>query len=259
MDKLADRVALITGGSRGIGFATAQALVEEGARVMLTGRTRETLERACGQLGDAAEFFVGDAGDRDSARACIDDVLQRFGRLDMLFNNAAIDAQSGPTISMPVGEFARIFELNVYAPLFWTQLAWDAYMREHGGAVLNNASLGAMALFPNMGAYNSSKAALVHLTRVLAAELGPKVRVNALAPGLIKTEMSRSAWSRMEDRFASRLPLERLGESEDVARAALFLLSDDSSWITGETLVIDGGTIVQWGKTPRKKAPGGAG
>jgi 3-oxoacyl-[acyl-carrier protein] reductase len=125
-------------------------------------------------------------------------------------------------------------------------------MKEHGGVVLNNASLGAFALFPNMGAYNSSKAALVHLTRVLAAELGPKVRVNAVAPGLIKTEMSRRAWSRIEEKFAARLPLERLGEAEDVARAALFLLGDDSSWITGETLVVDGGTIVQWGKLPRR-------
>lgn len=253
MGKLENRTALITGGSRGIGYAIAEALVAEGASVMITGRTAETLESARARLGEAAAIFVGDAGDQGAARACIEETLQRFGRLDMLVNNAAVDVQSGPTISMPVEEFAAIYELNVYAPLFWTQVAWQAFMEQHGGVVLNIASLGAIALYPNMGAYNSSKAALVHLTRALAAELGPGVRVNALAPGLIKTEMSQSAWGRMEEKFASRLPLERLGESEDVASAALFLLSDDSSWITGETLVIDGGTIVQWGRSPRKK------
>jgi len=253
MGKLDGKVALITGGSRGIGFAIAQLLVDEGARVMITGRTEATLESARGSLGEAAATYVGDAGDRASAEACIAATLERFGRLDLLVNNAALDTQSCPTIEMTVEEFARIFELNVYAPLFWTQLAWRAALRERGGVVLNVASLGAFALYPNMGAYNASKAALVHLTRSLAAELGPQVRVNALAPGLIKTEMSAREWTRMEDRFASRLPLERLGESEDCARAALFLLSDDSSWVTGETLVVDGGTIVQWGRAPKRK------
>ena len=253
MGKLENRTALVTGGSRGIGYAIAEALVAEGANVMITGRTAETLESARARLGDAAAIYTGDAGDQAAARACIEATLQSFGRLDMLVNNAAVDVQSGPTISMPIEEFAAIYELNVYAPLFWTQLAWQAFMEQHGGVVLNVASLGALTLYPDMGAYNSSKAALVHLTRALAAELGPGVRVNALAPGLIKTDMSKSAWGRMEEKFASRLPLERLGESEDVASAALFLLSDDSSWITGECLVIDGGTIVQWGRAPRKK------
>jgi NAD(P)-dependent dehydrogenase (short-subunit alcohol dehydrogenase family) len=253
MGKLDGRVALITGGSRGIGYAIAETLVGEGARVMLTARTPDTLAGAGERLGEVAATFVGDVADHDSAEACIQETLERFGRLDMLVNNAALDTQSGPTVSMPVTEFARIFEVNVYAPLFWTQLAWQAAMRDHGGVVLNVASLGAFALYPNMGAYNSSKAALVHLTRALAAELGPRVRVNALAPGLIKTEMSEREWARIEERFARRLPLERLGESEDCARAALFLLCDDSSWITGETLVVDGGTIVQWGKAHRKK------
>ena len=252
MGKLDDRVAIVTGGSRGIGYSIADELIREGARVMITGRNADSLASAAAVLGPAAATFVGEAGDRASARECIAEVMRRFGRIDILVNNAARDIQSGPTMAMPLDDFTSTYEVNVFAPLHWTQLAWQAHMEKNGGVVLNVASLGAISLQPNMGAYLSSKAALLHLTRILAAELGPRVRVNALAPGLIKTEMSSSAWLNNEERFAGNLPLERLGEAEDVARAALFLITDDSSWVTGETLVIDGGALIQWGK-PRKR------
>ena len=121
-------------------------------------------------------------------------------------------------------------------------------MKDRGGVILNMASLGGLGLHPDMGAYLTSKAGLIHLTRILAAEMAPQVRVNAMAPGLIKTEMSSSAWRENEERISRRLPLGRLGEVEDVAASALFLVGDDSAWITGETLIIDGGTMVQTGR-----------
>jgi NAD(P)-dependent dehydrogenase (short-subunit alcohol dehydrogenase family) len=252
MGKLDGKVALITGGSRGIGFAIAKEIVTEGGRVLITGREQATLDSAGLKLGDCASTFAGDAADREKARECVGQAIAKFGRIDILVNNAALQRQSGPTISMPIEDCEATYAVNVFAPLFWAQEVWKASMREHGGAVLNVSSLGAFALYPNMGAYHSSKAALNHLTRILAAEMGPGVRVNAVAPGIIRTEMSSEAWENREERFTRRMPLGRLGEPEDVARSVLFLVCDESSWITGETLVIDGGSIVQGARMPTR-------
>lgn len=248
MAKLDNKVAIITGGSRGIGFAIADRFLAEGARVMITGRNETPLESAGKRLGQGAVTMTGDAANEGHARECVDEVMRQFGRIDILVNNAAMDPQSEATISMPPAEFEATLRLNLTAPLFWSQRVWEAHMRDHGGVILNIASLGGFALHPEMGAYLTSKAGLVHLTRTLAAETGPQVRVNAIAPGLIKTEMSSSAWRGNEERWARRLPMERLGEAEDVAASALFLASEDSSWITGETLVLDGGTAVSTGR-----------
>ena len=179
-----------------------------------------------------------------------------YGRIDILVNNAAMNPQMGPTIDLALDDFDAVLRLNLRAPLMWSQQSWRASMRGHGGVILNVASLGGLMLYPHMGAYNTSKAALVYLTKVLAAELGPQVRVNALAPGVIRTEMSMAAWrGERGAKFAARLPLQRLGEAQDVARSALFLVSDAAAWITGETLTIDGGTAVQMGRArPRSGA-----
>jgi 3-oxoacyl-[acyl-carrier protein] reductase len=246
--KLDNKVAIITGGSRGIGFAIARKFVSEGARVLITGRTESSLESARASLGESACTQVGDVSIEDHSRACVNEAMRQFGRIDILVNNAAMDVQDGPSISMPPADFEATIRTNVTAPLFWSQNVWNAFMSVHGGVILNISSLGGTGLHPNMGAYLTSKAALIHLTRVLAAEMGPQVRVNALAPGLIKTDMSRSAWGDDEARWARRLPMARLGEAQDVAASALFLVSDDASWITGETLTIDGGTTVASGR-----------
>lgn len=248
MPDLSNRVAVVTGASRGIGFAIARAFVAAGASVMITGRDPESLRQAGERLGDRVRTWCGDAASQEVAEACIDDTVRSFGAVDILVNNAALNPQKGPTIAMSLAEFDAAFSLNVRAPLMWTQVAWRRYMQERGGAVLNISSLGGVTLYPNMGAYNSSKAALNHLTRVLAAELGPRVRVNALVPGLIKTEASSPAWRDREERIAGKLPMERLGECDDVAKSALFLVSDDASWITGAALTIDGGALIQWGR-----------
>ena len=248
MTNLDGKTALITGGSRGIGFAIAETFLSAGARVMITGRQQEVLENARERLGGRVIVFCGDAASVGVAEACIDETMRRFGAVDILVNNAALNPQKGATIDMALEDFDAAYALNVRAPLMWTQLAWRQSMREKGGTVLNVSSLGGLTLYPNMGAYNSSKAALNHLTRVLAAELGPRVRVNAVVPGLIKTEASSPAWRDREERIAGKLPLERLGESDDVAKSVLFLVSDDASWITGASLTIDGGALIQWGR-----------
>jgi len=255
MAKLSGKTALITGGSKGIGLAIARDILREGGKVAITGRSQAALDEARQELGgEGVLTFACDVCDREGAQACISETVQQFGRIDILINNAALDRPSGPTISTPMADFEETYAVNVFAPLFWTQQVWKASMEEQGGVVLMVSSLGSVSLFANMGAYHSSKAALNHLTRILAAEVGPGVRVNAILPGLIKTEMSRSAWGKHEEAFARNLPMERLGTVEDVASAALFLISDDSAWITGETLVIDGGTLIQWGRMRKKQS-----
>ena len=136
-------------------------------------------------------------------------------------------------------------DVNVWAPILWTQLAWRAWMVDHGGTVINTASLGGIAVSPNLGVYHTSKAALIHLTRQLALELAPKVRVNAVAPGVVRTRLAEALWKENEDQVAAVTPLGRIGEPADVGDAVAFLASDRARWITGETLVIDGGQILR--------------
>jgi len=158
-----------------------------------------------------------------------------------MVNNAGINPVYGPLVDADLGAVRKIFAVNVVAALAWTQLAWRHWQDDHGGAVLNVASVGGIVPGPLIGAYNSSKAALIHLTRQLAQELGPTVRVNAIAPAVVKTEFARALYEHDEDGVASRYPMKRLGTPEDTAKLAAFLLSDDASWITGQTVVIDGG------------------
>lgn len=240
---------MIVGGSQGIGLAIAREFMAAGAGVAIVARRRDRLDAARSELGPELVTIVGDAAADETAAHATEEVLRRFGRLDILINNAAVNPQTGALIDMPLDDFDAVMHLNLRGPLAWSQYAWRATMKDKGGVILNVASLGGLMLYPNMGAYNTSKAALIYLTKALAAELGPRVRVNALAPGLIRTEMSIGAWQgKHGEGFAARLPLQRLGEPADVARSALFLASDDAAWITGETLTIDGGTAVHQGR-----------
>jgi NAD(P)-dependent dehydrogenase (short-subunit alcohol dehydrogenase family) len=134
--------------------------------------------------------------------------------------------------------------VNLRGPFFWTQKVWQMAMKEKGGSVINIASIGGMSYGGHIGVYDNTKAALLHLTGHFAAELAPKVRVNGIAPGLVKTDFARALWEPAEDAVAKRMPLRRLGNPEDIANGALFLASDAASWMTGHTLVIDGGAMV---------------
>ncbi len=270
--RLDGKVALVTGASRGIGLAIAARMAEAGAAVVLSARKAGELRDAAASLGadpdaaalgggaDAAApsaggaggdgahappvgWFAANAGDPDQAEACVGATLARFGRLDVLVNNAATNPHYGPLVEIGAGQAAKTVQVNQYGVLAWTQAAWRAWMAAHGGCVLNVSSVGGLSPEPGMGWYGVTKAAVLHLTRQLASELGPGVRVNAVAPGLVRTRFASVLVEDHGDSVAAHIPLGRLGEPDDVATAALFLCSDAASWITGATLVVDGGAL----------------
>jgi NAD(P)-dependent dehydrogenase (short-subunit alcohol dehydrogenase family) len=241
----AGRVALITGGTRGIGLGIAQELVARGARVVVTARKPEELAAVVAELGeDVAAAVRGSADDEAHQAEAVAVAMERFGRLDHLVNNAAVNPQYGPLVDADLAAVRKVFEVNVTATLGWVQQAWRAHLSGHGGSILNVASVGGLRAGAPIGAYNASKAALIHLTRQLAVELGPTVRVNAIAPAVVKTHFAKALYEGREEEVAQAYPLKRLGVPADTAKAAAFLLSDDASWITGETLVVDGGVTL---------------
>lgn len=248
---LEGKVALVTGASRGIGYGIAAELLRHGAKVCLTARSQEPLEAAVAELdaGDRVIAVAGAADDETHRKAAIAQTIETFGALDCLVNNAGINPHYGPMLSGNEGIAHKIMAVNVVAPFAWVQAAHEAWMGEHGGAVLNVASVGGVRVGKNLGFYNVSKAALVHLTSQLALELAPKVRVNAIAPAVVKTKFAKILYED-EEAVVEGYPLGRLGSTDDTATAARFLLSDEASWITGQTIVLDGGmTLVGW-ETP---------
>jgi 3-oxoacyl-[acyl-carrier protein] reductase len=250
-DDFSGRAAIVTGATRGIGFGIASELVSRGASVCITARKPDELDRAVTALDpDGRGVAVASRGSADGSehqQATVDLTLERFGRLDILVNNAAVNPHFGPLVDADLGAVRKIFEVNLVATLAWVQLAWRAWQRDNGGAVLNVASVGGVVPGPFIGAYNSSKAALIHLTRQLAQELGPAVRVNGIAPAVIKTDFAKALYENDEQGLADRYPLRRLGVPDDTSKLAAFLLSDDAGWITGQTVVIDGGITTMGG------------
>ncbi|MGO4255911.1 SDR family oxidoreductase [Marmoricola sp. RAF53] len=242
-DRFAGKVAVITGASRGIGFGIASALVSDGARVCITGRDPVTLAAAATELG-GPEVAIGVAGKADNADHRVDvfdKVAAAFGSVDYLVNNAGINPADGGLDAIDLGLARKILEVNLVAPLAWTQLALEAGLRANRGAVVNIGSTAGARPVPALGMYGVSKAALTYLTRVLAVEVGPEVRVNGVAPGVVKTKFAAPLYENREDEVASRYPLRRLGEPEDIAGAVTFLLSESASWITGRMVDVDGG------------------
>jgi NAD(P)-dependent dehydrogenase (short-subunit alcohol dehydrogenase family) len=242
---LEGRTAVVTGASRGIGLAIVEALLDEGASVVLTSRSDEAAQQVAASLGSDRVIGVGaHATDEEAAARCIDTACEAFGSVDVLVNNAGTNPAFGPLVTQDHARFMKTVEVNAWAPVLWTKLAWEAWMAEHGGSVINTASVGGLAVSPDLGVYHMTKAALIHLTKQLALELGPKVRVNAIAPGVVRTRMAEALWKEQEDLVAASTALARIGEPEDVGSAVAFLASDRASWITGATLVIDGGQIL---------------
>jgi NAD(P)-dependent dehydrogenase (short-subunit alcohol dehydrogenase family) len=247
---LAGKTALVTGASRGIGRAIAFALAAEGANVVLASRRQEALDRVAGEIraghpGVGVLARAAHVGDPEQSRACVEAAVEAFGSVDVLVNNAGTNPYFGPMVDLDVPRAEKTVQVNQLSVVLWTQLAWKASMAERGGTVVNMASVGGMATEPGIGYYNATKAAVIHLTRQLAAELAPGVRVNAIAPGIVRTDLARALWEHNEPWLRSVLPLGRIGEPEDVARAAVFLAGDDSSYVTGQTLVVDGGALIR--------------
>ena len=243
---LRGKTAVVTGASRGIGKAIAKSFVDAGAQVMLTSRKLDALQAAAKEMDGETDVFAANAGEIDQAQACVDATIRRFGKIDILVNNAATNPYYGETLGVDSARFDKTFQVNLKGPLFWSQAVWNASMQKNPGVILNIASVGGLRAEQGLGVYNLTKAAVIHLTSQLACELG-KTRVVGIAPGLVKTLFASVLIENVGDKLASALPTKRLGEPQDIANLALFLCSDLATWITGETYVIDGGAGVRSG------------
>ena len=250
METMKDRVAIITGASRGIGLGIATELVRQGAKVCITARKPGPLAEAVAELGgpDVAIAVPGKADDGDHQAEAVEKTIEAFGRLDMLVNNTGINPVFGSILDTDQAAAAKILAVNVLAPLAWTRRARDAWMGEHGGSIVNVASIAGLNPSPGIGMYGVSKAALIRLTNELALELAPqKIRLNSIAPAVVKTKFAAALYEGREEQVSEAYPLKRLGVPEDIAGAVAFLLSDAAGWITGQTLVLDGGITLMRG------------
>ncbi len=236
--RLDGKVALVTGASRGIGRAMAKTMAESGASVMMVSRKidESSLEGIDGEVS----IHPANTGDVEAGRRCVEVTLEKYGRIDVLVNNAATNPYFGDTLGVDEARYDKTFQVNLRGPIFWTAAVWDAWMKDNPGVVLNVASVGGIRSETGLGVYNLTKAALIHLTRQLGGELGP-TRVVGIAPGLVTTDFAAFLVDNFGDRLAAALPTKRLGDPQDIANLATFLVSDAASWITGETYVIDGG------------------
>jgi len=241
---LEGKVALITGASKGIGRAMAASMAEAGAKVMLSSRKQDQLEEAAASIDGETAVFAANAGDVAAGEACVQATLDRFGGLDILVNNAATNPYYGPVLEVDEGRFDKTFQVNLRGPVFWSAVAHRLAFSEKPGVIINVASVGGLRAEGALGVYNLTKAALIHLTRQLAGEIGP-TRVVGIAPGLVTTDFASVLVENFGERLAAELPTKRLGAPEDIANLATFLASDRASWITGETYVIDGGAGVR--------------
>lgn len=237
------KVALVTGASRGIGKAIAASMAAAGASVMLNSRKQDQLEAAAAEMSGEVAVFAANTGDDGAGDRAVSATIERFGRLDILVNNAATNPYYGPTMGIDEPRYDKTFQVNLKAPVFWSKAAWEQSFKDNPGTIINIASVGGIRTENGLGVYNLTKAALIHLTRQLAGELGP-TRVVGIAPGLVQTDFAAVLVDNFGDSLAARMPLQRLGDPQDIANLAVFLASDLASWITGETYVIDGGAGV---------------
>jgi NAD(P)-dependent dehydrogenase (short-subunit alcohol dehydrogenase family) len=227
-------VAIVTAASRGIGLAVARSLVARGDLVCITARKPEGLASAVESLGGPSHALAvaGRADDPAHQDECVAATMEAFGRIDLLVNNAGINPVYGPLLELDLDAARKMLEVNVLAPLRWSRLVHSAWMGEHGGAI-----------------YGVTKAALIQATTQLASELGPRVRVNAVAPAVVKTAFAAKLYEGREAEVSAQYPLQRLGDPADIANAVAFLLSPAASWITGQTLILDGGLTLSGGLT----------
>jgi NAD(P)-dependent dehydrogenase (short-subunit alcohol dehydrogenase family) len=243
------KVAIVTGASRGIGFAVAERIVADGGRVCITARKAETLAEAAAALGgpEHAIFVAGAADDAAHQDEVVAATIEAFGGIDFLVNNTGINPVYGRMIDVDLDAANKIFQVNVVAAIAWAQKVYRASLAEHGGAIVNIASVAGRLPAPGIGTYGASKAALIHVTEELAVELGPNIRVNAVAPGVVKTRFATALYEGKEDEVSAAYPLKRLGEPDDIGSVVAFLLSDDAAWVTGQTVTIDGGLLLTGG------------
>ncbi|MFF7128553.1 MULTISPECIES: SDR family oxidoreductase [unclassified Streptomyces] len=248
LPELSGKVALVTGASRGIGYGVAEALVARGDRVCITGRNEDALKEAVEQLGAERVIAVaGKAHDLAHQAEAVERTMEAFGRVDFLVNNAGTNPVFGPIADLDLDVARKVFETNVISALGFAQKTWHAWQKDNGGAIVNIASIAGLAPSPFIGAYGVSKAAMINLTQQLAHEFAPGVRVNAIAPAVVKTKFAQALYEGREAEAAAAYPLGRLGVPSDIGGAAAFLTSTQSDWVTGQTLVVDGGIFLNAG------------
>jgi NAD(P)-dependent dehydrogenase (short-subunit alcohol dehydrogenase family) len=242
------KVALVTGASRGIGLEIGAELARGGAAVTISSRKPDQIEAAAEQLrasvpGARVLAVPANTGSDEDRAEVVRRTVEEFGSLDVLVNNTGINPSYGPLAEADLNAVRKIFDVNVVGALGYVQLALKAWMAEHGGAIVNIASTAGLRSTGVIAAYGASKAALIRLTEELAWQLGPGVRVNAVAPAVVKTKFAEMLYSEREEEAASAYPMKRLGDPKDVAGLVAFLASDRASWITGETVRVDGGML----------------
>lgn len=239
-----DKVALVTGASRGIGEATAALLLSSGARgVVITSRKPENLDGAIERIdgGDRLLAHAGSADSETDVNAAVAATVERYGACDILINNAGTNPGVGALSHVDLGALDKTWSVNQRGPLLFARAAWNQWMASHGGSIVNVASIAGLMPSGALGAYNISKAAVIYMTRQLALEMAPRVRVNAVAPAVVRTRLAKALWEDREAEVGAAHPLGRIGEPEDIANAIVFLASDAASWITGVTIPVDGG------------------
>lgn len=250
--KLAGKVAVVTGGSRGIGLGIAREIVRQGGRVCITGRKQPDLDAALAEFPEGSAIAVaGKAHDPEHRAAVLDCIAEWAGGLDILVTNAGINPVYGETIDITLEAAAKIFEVNVLAPLAWVQ---DTVrherlsFRERRGNMIIVSSVTGQTPSPGIGFYGVSKAANAHLARTLGAELGPDIRVNAVAPAVVRTQFAAELYEGKEDEVIAQYPAGRLGTPDDIASAVAFLASDEASWISSQVVNLDGGLLANGGR-----------
>jgi dehydrogenase/reductase SDR family member 4 len=244
---LNNKVALVTGASRGIGRSIAESFVREGARVVICGRNQATLDEVAKEMGSQAVPIACHVGRPDDLKRMVETALESLGRIDILVNNAGTNVAQGPCLDVDDGKFDKMIDINLKSAFRLIRLAAPGMCERGTGSIINMASVSGLRPQLHGLLYSATKAALIMMTEVYALELGSRgVRVNAIAPGLIQTALSEYYWEEDErnvDRF-SKQPVARIGQPQEVAEVALFLASDRSSYITGQNIVVDGGFLL---------------
>lgn len=270
-NRLQGKVAIITGATSGIGYRTAEIFVEQGARVLLAARSEDVGQALADRLGDNAFFVRTDVTQEDDIKAMIDAAVERWGRIDCLFNNASGGTAAAPIDELSYTDFLAAMELQIGSVFLGTKYVVPLMKQQHSGSIINNASIAGMGVGYGATLYSIGKAAVIHLTRCTAMELGEfGVRANCISPGGILTPMfigghkdhgmtdeeAERALSRLSEYFAEDYPLKRAGMPEDIAYAAVYLASDESPHTTGENLVVDTGITL--GRSAKLQAERGA-